>query len=171
MAKRDASRELFKALKQEVMAVGYPTGQIAGEIFEGIRSGKVSKRAKKHDPTDGLAIGFIALMVSNLRKEIKKHPPKSDAELDKWLKQIRSQRYRMRPAMAELIKRSLAIFPHKKPGPTPGLTAEEKRSACAAIETHIRAGNTKKHAIRIVADSFNESERNMRHIWQTKGTT
>jgi hypothetical protein len=170
MKKRNVEREILDALKQEVMAVGFPVSKVAGEMFEGIRSGKLSKRAKKLDPSDGLALGYIAFLVSEIRKEIAQHPPKNDSELDKCLEELKGRlRYRLRPAVGDLIKTAHEIFPRKKRGPISAITEEQKRSACSTIETLKRAGNTTQHAIRTVADSYGVTERNMRHIWQTKG--
>lgn len=169
MTKRNAEREILDAVKRELVAVGFPTPRVTAEMFEAIRSGKVSKRAKKLDPSGGLALGYVALMVSNVRKQIREHPPKSDTELDKWLEQMRGLRYTLRPLVGKLLKMAHEVFPKEKRGRRPTLTDEQKRSACAAIETNKRAGNTTRYAIRIVADSFKVTERTMRHIWQTKG--
>jgi uncharacterized protein YoaH (UPF0181 family) len=170
MKKRNAEREILDMLKQEVMAIGFPASKVAGEMFEGIRSGKLSKRAMKLDPSDGLALGIIALLVKEMRKEIAQHPPKNDSELDKWLQKLRGRlRHQLRPSVGNLLKAAREIFPRKKRGPTSTLTEEQKRSACSAIETFKRAGNTTRHAIKIVADNCRVTERNMRHIWQTKG--
>jgi uncharacterized protein YoaH (UPF0181 family) len=170
MKKRNAEREILDAVKQEIMSVGFPFSKVAGEMFEGIRSGKLSKGAKRLDPSDGLALGIIALLVKETRKEIAQHPPKNDSELDKWLEEVTGRlRYKLRPVVGALIKTAHEIFPRKKRGPNSALTEEQKRSACSAIETLKRAGSTTRHSIKIVADNCRVTERNMRHIWQTKG--
>ncbi len=171
MPKRNASKEILDAVEKELKAVGFPTPGILEDIFKGIRSGRVSKRAKTLDPSGGLALGYVAMLISNIRKEIEHHPPKNDAELDKGLEQINGLRYRMRPIIGALLKEAHEVFPKKKRGPKPKLTDEHKRAACSTIDTFRKNGNTVQHAIKLVAKDYNVTERTMRGVWQAKGLT
>lgn len=173
MNKRDVSNQILEAVKKELMSIGFPNPKILETIFDGVRefsrSNRLPKQAKRVDPSHGLAIGYVALMVRNLEKEITRHPPKTDAELQKWLDQINGLRYRLRPQVSELIKTAHDIFPQKKRGPRPSLTEAQKQSACAIIDTYKRNGHTTRDAIEQTARSYKVKPRTMRNIWQTKG--
>jgi hypothetical protein len=169
MRKRNASDEILNALGSELKAVGFPKPGIVEGMFEGIRSGRVSKRATKLDPSGGLALGYVAMMVSKVKREIAQHPPKSEAELDEWLEQMKGLRYKLRPIVGSLLKTAHEIFPKKKRGPAPKLTESQKQAACSTIDTLRKSGNTIQHAIEVVARDYRVTGRTMRHIWQTKG--
>ncbi len=165
--KRNAKKELTAALIKELKACGLPDTEAAQNVFKALANGRAPKGIKNE--IEAIQRGMAAAISFGLLKQAQRLKPRTDAELDKLLRDIQGMSLKLRPALGETYKNLQALAPQKKRGPQSFLTKTEKQSACNMIQANKNGGMTLKFAIHTVAQEYKITPRLMRKVWDNHG--
>jgi uncharacterized protein YoaH (UPF0181 family) len=169
MTKRNREKEFVTAFSKELEACGLPSDQETQTLFRSLAEGRLPKKARITNENEAFSLGALATIAEGIRRAAKNRKFKTETELNEALEEVRGFRYKMRPAIAEILTNMKALLPRKKRGPQSSLTDSQKQAACSTINTLKDNGMTVTFAIEQTAKSYKVSNRMIRSVWESHG--
>jgi hypothetical protein len=146
-----------------------PSDEETKALFRAFAEGRLPKKKRITNENDAFSLGALGTIAEGIRRGARKRKFKTEAELDEALEEVHGLRYKMRPAIAEILTNVKGMLTRKKRGPKSSLTDRQKQAACSTIDTLKNNGMTSKYAIGQTAKEYKVSKRMMRSVWESHG--